>query len=152
MKTTTVQPISAFTKQNLPVIREAINAALKGVADQFGLDAFELGTMGFDRQGTNFRVQLSGHVKAEFSPALIAKQENDSKVLGYDRNIVGLTFTVKGEKFKVVGFNFNRPKMPIECVKVSDNRPYKFGAKGKLPLDDLSVGYDRAANLFATQL
>lgn len=38
----------------------------------------------------------------------------------------GKTFTTKGTEYRITGIKPNRPKFPVEAVRVRDNAPFKF--------------------------
>ncbi len=63
---------------------------------------------------------------------------------------LGREFMSQGSNYRITGLFTNRSKYPIQCVRVIDNKPYKFGAtrvKNLLPPDSV-----RGALLLAAEL
>jgi len=143
------QPITNIDIPTTKVLRVAIQEALDKIAEEYGLESIELGNVGVDRHGTYFQGPIVAKVKAELSPAAQAANLNSSKMLGYDRNIVGEEFVQHGIRYKVRGFNFKRPKYPIEAVRLHDDAGMKFGAKHPLPFENKSIGYTKDKNMYA---
>jgi len=97
--------------------------ALEKALKEFGLTV----TQGNSRYG-------QGSVTMKFEASIPAdksdKQERDSNRIGFDRNLVGLYFTIPGKRsrYEIVDVRTSRPKYPITAVTQRGAR-YKFGAE-----------------------
>lgn len=140
--------ITEFNKTTLPELRKALDEALAKIAAEFGLDQLKLGNMTYTPGGATFGSKLEGKVKAETNAALMEENLRNSEVLGYEANIVGEIFTLKGERFKVTGIDLNRTKMPITAQSLSDNRLVKVGATVPLRTDKIIGWSNKNVELF----
>lgn len=140
--------ITQFDKQNLPIVRKALDEALSKVAEQFGLESISLGNMNFS--GGEFRSQLTAKVKTAGNPKFEAEQKLHSSMLGYADNIVGKTFHQNGKTFTVSSLEINRPKYPIVAKCKEDGKSYKFSARFPLPfVGEEKVQHEAGKNMFA---
>jgi len=74
----------------------------------------------------------AAEMSTKFTFAVTAKQgevkSQDSELLGFDRNIVGLVFTQGSRRFTVTDIHLRKHKFPI-IAKNDNGTAYKFGAK-----------------------
>lgn len=126
--------IETFNKKNLPILRQAIDQALKSVTKDFGLGSLHLGNISFEPSGLSFTGQLKASVSIDDNPeAIKAKNEQNERIsllIGFNKNIVGEKISVNGSTFEIVDLKPDRPKYPI--VAKSPN-----GSQYKLATDNL---------------
>lgn len=107
--------INTFDKQNLKSVRIDIDAALKTVADKYGIK-LSIGTIRFD--GNQFNTKLSAATDTAIS-ATIAVNEM------FGLAPIGTRFIAQGVIFEVTKHEPSRPKYPI-VAKRSNGKLYKF--------------------------
>ena len=119
--------ITEFNKENLLQMRIEINAALRTITAQYGVD-FKLGNISFT--GQTFNSKLEGAVRNAETGAVQSKEFIDLKAIG--KMYLGEEFdTEKTYKhsdlgnIKVVGYNRRSPKYPFVIQPVGSNRKYK---------------------------
>lgn len=135
-----MKPITKIDKTTAPVLRKAIDAALKAIAEQYGLESIELGNIRMDREGTYFKSEVECKVKQELSPALQQTNLLYSEALGYNKNIVGETFTRRdGRTFKVTAIDLKKPKFPIIAVETGSGAGFKFENSHRLNFEDATI-------------
>ena len=66
-----------------------------------------------------------------------------AKSYGLKSEDLGKTFTFAGESYKIAGLKTNRPKFPINAIRVKDGKSFKFPAASVINglvknIDDLS--------------
>lgn len=123
-----MKQITEFKKQELQLLRIAINEALKPVMQQYGLATLQLGSCGYTEFTCHWKLQTS--IKNEIS-AVADEEQNErySLMLGFDVNIVGKEiYGVNHDKFTITKIEPNRPKYPI-VAKGSNGSLYKFTNK-----------------------
>jgi hypothetical protein len=136
-----MQTIKSFDKANLADVRKAIDEALEKVAQQFGLESVKMLNIKFS--GGEFRSTIEAKVKAENNPAVQERQVMISRIIGYNKNIIGQTFNRDGKTFKVVDIETNRPKFPIVCADVKTGEQFKFTNHSRLPIADESIKWEK---------
>lgn len=110
--------INQFTKQNLKLIRESVNSALKDVNEEYGIE-LSLGNISFDE--FTFRGKLNAQIK---DPEVQAELKNEiSKDLEYFGIKIGTTFKNGTKIFTVTGYNSHRWKNPVE-IKDQNGRSF----------------------------
>lgn len=143
------QQITKFDKTNLPLVRKAMEEALSKVTEQFGLGSIKLGNVSYDPDGGTFRTPLTATVKPEFNQTAKRLNEEGSRMLGYDRNIVGEQFTNAGNTFEITGIDMKRPKYPVNAKNTATDQSFKFSAAKKFNFKNAEIKYDEACNIFA---
>jgi hypothetical protein len=132
--------ITAFEPTNLKLIRAAIDKALAGVAAEFGLQKLELTSMTYD--STKFTSSVKGTVPADpTNPLVMSKYKTASQMLGFSDNIVGETFTSKGESFTVTDVDLKKPKFPVIVTKASDGKSYKMKPSVAMKFNNTAITY-----------
>lgn len=109
--------INKFNKQNLPVLRAAMNVALKDVGTRFGVD-INLGNASYWEHEVKFRMVVSTLTETGEK-----QQDEDNFVLhaphsGFEAEDFGKDFTSRGRQFKIVGWNNRRYKYPLKAKEV----------------------------------
>lgn len=117
--------IAAFDPKNLAQLREAITAALKPIAEQYGLKSIGIGNITWD--ATKFSTSITALTEVDVNnPAVLAKVKMHSAVIGFNMNIVDEVFVNGGRKFKVTSIDLKKPKFPIIAENLEDGKSYKF--------------------------
>lgn len=101
------------------VIRELVEKAAADALRSSGLEVEIDGTVKFDEATCTVKV------KAFLADERDSVNEDDSKLLGFDRNIVGESFLSRTTVFTITGINMNRPKYPISASNARGTA-YKF--------------------------
>ncbi len=113
-------------------LRRDLLKACQGVVETHGLtvEGGELSDIDL-RHGFNisFRVGIPMEDGAIYSPEK-AMFEVLALPFGLEPSDYGRTFKARGEMFRIVAINPNRPKYPISVERVSDGRGFKFPAEG----------------------
>jgi hypothetical protein len=134
------------TEANL--IHREIDAALKVIAEKYGLLSLLSGTMTYDRDGMFFKLSIEGKVNPVDDNGVMTKAAAESstayilKSLGTPLN--AKTF-IEGELYTVIGYNSRRKKNPIDLMNV--RRKTMANAGTKLVKD----GIERYATIQARQ-
>jgi hypothetical protein len=55
--------------------------------------------------------------------------ESSCRLYGFQKSDYGKTFDFKGDKFKLVGFNYRKRRFPVKATRVSDGRMFGFVAE-----------------------
>jgi len=112
-------------------LRRDLLKACQGVAETHGLavEGGEINDIDL-RHGFNisFRVGIPMEDGAVYSPEK-AMFEVLAPNFGLEPSDYGRTFKARGEMYRVVAINPNRPKYPISVERVSDGRGFKFPAE-----------------------
>ena len=112
-------------------LRRDLLKACQGVVETHGLtvEGGELSDIDL-RHGFNisFRVGIPMEDGAIYSPEK-AMFEVLALPFGLEPSDYGRTFKARGEMFRIVAINPNRPKYPISVERVSDGRGFKFPAE-----------------------
>lgn len=103
--------IQQFNNLNVKSLRVDIEEALKAVAEKYGIN-LELKRIGY--LANKFNTSLVGNIT---TAAALDKNKSDeeleSKLLGFDSNIIGKTLILQGRTFTITKLAINRPKFPI---------------------------------------
>lgn len=118
--------IDSFTKTNLREMRQALNAALESVAQQYGVD-INIGNIRFSE--TEFRTTMTVNTKGkkDDSAALnIWKQY--SFVHRMEASDFGREFVVGGERYRIVAYKPRGKRFNISAERIHDGARYKFSS------------------------
>lgn len=111
--------IKMFTKDNLDLIINDINAALAPVAKRYGLRDLKLGRVSYSN--AEFRTSINAKIADEDSEVAKNRMLTLSKSIGYLENIMGREmFAQNGDKYRVIDINTKKRKYPIVAENVSD--------------------------------
>lgn len=106
--------ISKFDKQNLPVIRNELNDALKLVAEKFGID-ISLGAISF--QENNFTTKLTVVTKSNdevnTNPKWKIDFQRNAVFLGFSPSDFGKTVTSGTKEYVLVGAQPRKPNVIV---------------------------------------
>jgi len=126
-----VPPPRNLTPSLCDRLRRDLLKACQGVVETHGLtvEGGELSDIDL-RHGFNisFRVGIPMEDGAIYSPEK-AMFEVLALPFGLEPSDYGRTFKARGEMFRIVAINPNRPKYPISVERVSDGRGFKFPAE-----------------------
>lgn len=117
--------ITAFDRPNLKVLRTAIDAALKSVADEYGI-SLAAGNAKYAPDGSTVTFKLEGAVKTAMGE--VASKEASyfkqyATMHGLTPEHLNKTFVSRGETYKLIGYN---PKAPKRCFIIEDTRGKRF--------------------------
>lgn len=117
-----------FNATTCGVVERDILAALKAVEEKHGIQIQREGGGRYSPDGTSFQFKLKCQVvgKDGANVAEKAEFERSAILFGFKPEHYNGEFTSKGEKFRLVGFNYRARTMPLKCVRVSDGAPFKF--------------------------
>ena len=108
-------------KQVRVIVDLALEAARK-VLKREGLTVEQVGGASYDDSMVTFKIRAT----------VTAKQSGirmtESQMLGFDKNIVGMSFSIRRTTHTIVGINLNRPKFPIS-TETQNGARYKFPAE-----------------------
>lgn len=143
-----MKQIKEINHDSAKELRVAIQTAFDQIKKDFGLQALELATITMSREGDGFKSQVVCKVDASENPKIKAKNAEYSTLLGYDQNIVGENFTLQGRRLKVIEIKIERPKYPIVCQEIGDEKLLKVSAGSPLKFDNHLIKYDAQKNVF----
>lgn len=131
-----------FTKETLRAIRLDVDAAMVAIAQKHGLVSINLGNISFNNDEGTFTGKLIGKL-AKSEEAVKAAGEPLSMVLGYNKNVVGLSFKHDGFEWTVESINLRKSKRPFMVRKHSDGKLYEFPNVMRLPFSDPSITWKK---------
>ena len=146
---TATQKIEKFTPENLRTMRKAIDDALAKVAADYGLQSLRIGNISYSPDGYNFSTKLTADLQPSANDPVVIKAQTDaSNMLGYQENIVGLTFTNGQKTYKVTNINLRKRSFPIEAICLEDQKAVAFSGKRNINFKEKAVAYDISSNIF----
>lgn len=106
-----------FTRKEITELRASLNAALKSVEREYGLN-IGIGTIRFTDSECSFKCTAVSSVpgKQGVSPTIVKAEqdwERNAHLFGFKNSWLGKEFVYKGKKAKVLGLMTNRPKYPV---------------------------------------
>lgn len=112
------------------LIHREIDAALKVIADKYGLLNIVSNKLTFNDMG--FRLSIEGKVNAMDENGNITQTAKNSTV-AYVLNSLGTPLNaiafIDGKQYRVTGYTSRRPKMPIDLINVATSQPAKADAR-----------------------
>jgi hypothetical protein len=136
-----INPVKKITKPVLQELRKRINDALAEIATEYGLDHLRVGNSSYN--DLDFSFKLTGAVKSEGNELATANNETTSRMLGYNKNVVGIEFDYNGYKWVITGFNLRKAKHPFKVKRVTDNKMFEFPNMMRLPFVDQSITWTK---------
>lgn len=121
----TKMKIQKFSKSNLPLLREAMTAALEPVEKLFGM-SIDLGSCRFRTHEASFKLKLSILTEDGVDQGAIDNFMRYALYRGFDKEDFGKDFTKDGRQFKIVGWTNRRHKYPVDVKEVATAQPYCF--------------------------
>jgi hypothetical protein len=115
-----------FDKQNLSALRQEINAALKSVAEKYGINV-NCGNARFMASTATFKLELAtiGENGAATSPHAESFKAI-GKLYGFESSDLGRSFLSNGSEFVITGLNTKCARFPVCASRVPDGRGFKF--------------------------
>jgi hypothetical protein len=121
--------ITLLDKDALEVLRSEIEEALKSIATKNGLKELRIGTIRYTPDLLSFNGQVICKIDASGNPEAKKAQDDTneqySKMIGFNKNIVGEKFKNRGRDFEITEINPGRSKYPITATDSEGNR-YRF--------------------------
>ena len=131
-----------MNRQEAGKIHEAINAAMKPVAEEFGL-VFKPGRLSYSDTDVSCSVKFKAPVTgvdaedpySQFTTAeSVEAFKRVAEHIGLEAADIFKSFDDRGTLYVIVGYNSKRRKYPISVVRVSDNKKFKFVLKDVVAL------------------
>lgn len=116
MATKTIQ-----RKQAKAIMVIAIKAAQKALKAE-GVTVERVGGGSFDSTSVTFKIKVA------VEGASMKTGLNDSQLLGFSKNLIGESWTVKRSTFTITAINLRRPKYPISSTTQTGAR-YKHSVE-----------------------
>lgn len=98
--------IENFNRENLPLLRVALDGALSKVAAEWGI-TLELGTMRFDPRTVEVKVKMFLPSDGAPTPEALAFKR-DAKLVGLKAEDLGRTFPFQGRTYTITGLQWRR--------------------------------------------
>jgi len=119
-----MKKVTAFNRQNIRQINSELEAALKQVAEKYGLEV-KLGNTRFTGDNFTTKVQVATVAEGGITMSKEATDFNRYKtILGINMDL-GQEFQRSGKTFTIVGLKPRSKKYPI-LAKCSDGKTYKL--------------------------
>jgi len=119
-----MKKVTAFNRQNIRQINSELEAALKQVAEKYGLEV-KLGSTRFTGDNFTTKVQVATVAEGGITMSKEATDFNRYKtILGINMDL-GQEFQRSGKTFTIVGLKPRSKKYPI-LAKCSDGKTYKL--------------------------
>lgn len=109
-------------RKQAKVIMEIAVKAVKDALKAEGLDVERIGGGSFDRTSLTFKLKVA------VEGANKKNGLNDSTMLGFSKNIIGESWTVRRSTFTITSINLRRPKYPISTTTQTGAR-YKHSVE-----------------------
>lgn len=137
--------LTQFDKAALQLMRKDIDAALKIIAEKYGIESLSMGNSSI--ASTEFTAKIIGKIGQENSLIAAAHNRGYSIYLGYSENIIGRSFTIHGKTFTVTEINPRKQKMPIIAKNEKDGRLFEFNNELRLPFADQTLTWTKPSPL-----
>ena len=119
-----MKKVTSFNRQNIRQINSELEAALKQVAEKYGLEV-KLGNTRFTGDNFTTKVQVATVGEGGITMSKEATDFNRYKtILGFNMEL-GQEFQRSGKTFTIVGLKPRSKKYPI-LAKCSDGKTYKL--------------------------
>jgi hypothetical protein len=119
-----MKKVTSFNRQNIRQINSELEAALKQVAEKYGLEV-KLGNTRFTGDNFSTKVQVATVAEGGITMSKEATDFNRYKtILGINMDL-GQEFQRSGKTFTIVGLKPRSKKYPI-LAKCSDGKTYKL--------------------------
>lgn len=119
-----MKKVTSFNRQNIRQINSELEAALKQVAEKYGLEV-KLGNTRFTGDNFSTKVQVATVAEGGITMSKEATDFNRYKtILGINMEL-GQEFQRSGKTFTIVGLKPRSKKYPI-LAKCSDGKTYKL--------------------------
>lgn len=108
----------------IPLIEEAMAVAAQGL----GLKQRVEGKFSYDSSGIEFKLRLSlpGVQGATQEEKDVAEFNTLCLFSALDRDMLGKTFSDRGETFRITGANRKATRFPVLATRAKDEKPFKF--------------------------
>jgi hypothetical protein len=121
--------ITKFDKQNISFLRNEMTQALEGVAIKYGL-RIEIGNVKYSPTESHFKVQVNTvGINGIIETADRSQFIRSAALYGIDPSWIDQEFNYNGDNYKITGLNPRAKRHPVQVVRTSDDRPYRFSAK-----------------------
>lgn len=126
--------ITRLNAHSRSVILNEMLDAMKSVAEEHGLSIVSTKSPGYDASGRyfepTFRVSVLNENGEAYDP-MKTEFEHLAKSYGLEPSDYGKEFKIqvgrhKWERYRITGLKTSRPKYPIQGIRVSDGRGFKF--------------------------
>ncbi len=104
--------------QDLRVLTNEINQALKVIGDKYGL-VLNTKTGTYQPDGSEFSVKLV--VK---NTSVQKNYDLECAIFGLPKTVIGSSLSLKGKDFVITGLNTRKPKFAVEVKCVNDGKNY----------------------------
>jgi hypothetical protein len=117
-----------FTKDNLKLIREALNQALISVSTKFDID-LKVGAITFTQD--SFTAKLIANIKKsseEKESECLEEWNQYAELIGLKKEHYGKSFTAQGKTFTITGLKLQNRKMPV-LASDTNGKKYKLSVE-----------------------
>jgi hypothetical protein len=118
--------ITSFDRTNLRIIHDEINAALKPIAEKYGITFTDRGAR-FNPTNATFKIESS----VVSSDGVVQSSDRQSftalaPMYGLQSSDLDRLFLFRGEGYTITGLKPRSPKSPILAVSKKNGKTYKF--------------------------
>jgi hypothetical protein len=125
-------PMKSLDRDGMRRIREAVDAALVGVAKSLGV-ALYLGSGSFLAESGHFKLHvavLGGEASDDGEDALVKVEaltwKRHAEAYGFKPEDLGRKFYVGGTQYEICGLKTSRPRFPICAKRCKDGKMFKM--------------------------
>lgn len=120
-----------FNRQNLPIVEREILEALEAVAEKHGISIDREGRGTFTSHSFQFKLKCTIVGEGGENTAQKIDFERNAVFFGFKPEHYGREFSMGGDTYRLVGFNFRARAMPFKGERVTDGAPFKFRDSSK---------------------
>lgn len=131
--------IKEFNRQNLPILREKLDFALRGIASEFGID-ITVGHCSYSPLNCTFKLELSTkNAEGTVNDKPRSEYLSAATLVRLDPAWIDQPVVIEGVKYRIRGLNLNR-KHVVLLQNTANQKMYWFSAESvRLRMGGLDV-------------
>ena len=114
--------VRTIERKQARVIVDLALEAVRKILKKDGLTVEQAGGASYDEATVTFKI------RATVTSRTTSINKGSASMLGFSKDIIGESFTIKRTRHTIVGINLNRPKYPIS-TETQNGARYKFPAE-----------------------
>lgn len=114
-----------FDKVVAKKLRDELNEAVQSVAKKYDLTIL-VGSCRFSQTEIKYGLEVKTNDTGAIESKAREEWNNYCKLIGFTPEQFGANFKVRGEEYKIVGFNLRKSKFDLSAKRVSDGKVFGF--------------------------